>query len=217
MADNAPTSTNSTTGTNIPVTDGSASIQDAANASQNAPTSTSGATGTSGATDSSTTNVPNTPSGEKSTQAPSTQPEGASGPVTDSAKVEQQTSPDSVALGSAPVGATAPGLSPDPVLVNQYLSGMFNDVEAVLQRAEAVLAATVDVSGLRDHLNGARDWLADKLGLDKNDDGTYLTHSGYAANPSMLGQTTGQAETPQKGSDPSSDPSSDPTSSSFSK
>jgi hypothetical protein len=117
--------------------------------------------------------------------------QGASGPVTDSAKVEQQTDPNA-GMGPMPIGVV-----PDGVEKMNYLNQAFSNIENVIQQVEGLLAASYDINGLRRHLYGARDWLAKELGLEKTDQGYYRQNMGGAASPSLMGQTTAQQETSQ--------------------
>jgi hypothetical protein len=95
---------------------------------------------------------------------------GASGtPATDGVKSEQTNVPTAGVVGL------------DPVAVQEELRKAFNDIEAIMQRIEARLSFHEDIGGLRGHLQNARDWVAEKLGLDKHKDGTFHAPAGSVA------------------------------------
>lgn len=98
---------------------------------------------------------------------------------------------------AAPITTGPVGTAVEPVEVQERFTRLFNEVDNVISRVESSVAAHVDVTNLRDSLTDARDWLAEKLGLQKQADGSYLTHAGYAGGNTTLGQTTGQTETPK--------------------
>lgn len=98
---------------------------------------------------------------------------------------------------AAPITTGPVGTAVEPVEVQERFTRLFNEVDNVISRVESSVAAHVDVTNLRDSLTDARDWLAEKLGLQKQADGSYLTHAGYAGGNTSLGQTTGQTETPK--------------------
>lgn len=127
---------------------------------------------------------------------------GASGtPATDGVKTEQ-------------TNGTAAGVTGgmDAVAIQEEYRRAFNDIEAIMQRIEARLSFHEDVSGLRDHLNGAREWVADKLGLDKRDDGTFQAPGGTGADPNTVGQTTTPSDAKSNDTKDSSGSSTDSTS-----
>lgn len=118
---------------------------------------------------------------------------GASGTqVSDAVKAEQSTGATGATGGQQVVGVGA-----DAVTVNIHLNAAFSELEAVFQRLLGNVASARDISGVLKKLDAARDELAKVVGLEKRD-GVYVTHAGYAANPSLLGQTTHQAEVEKK-------------------
>lgn len=78
----------------------------------------------------------------------------------------------------------------DPAQVRNEWNKLFNDVENLIQKVRGVVGVHEDADKLVKHLNAARDEVANVLGLEKLEDGTYTVNGGSAAGPGTVGVTT---------------------------
>lgn len=82
----------------------------------------------------------------------------------------------------ATVGPLPHGVVPDQVQINQSLAQILNDLEAFKVRAARLLSG-YDYAKLIGHVETAQDWVADRLGLKKADNGGYVNPDQATSQP----------------------------------
>jgi hypothetical protein len=83
---------------------------------------------------------------------------------------------------AATVGPLPHGVVPDQVQINQSLAQVLNDLEAFKVRAARLLSG-YDYAKLIAHVETAQDWVADRLGLKKADNGGYVNPDQATSQP----------------------------------